>query len=179
MQQDPTHLDADTGPVDETIELSEAAAKVVEDLKSELDEAIAARKRALADFVNYQRRAQENEQRVAAAAAARVIRALLPVLDDFDRALGQAAAPGGNQTLLDGVRLVRDQLMKALAQQGVSVIEPRPGDEFDPNRHEAMLRRPPGEGSAIRPNHVVELLAPGFVMNDLVLRPAKVAIAPE
>jgi molecular chaperone GrpE len=176
-QQDHPELETDSAASDETIELSEAAAKVVEDLKAELDEAIAARKRALADFVNYQRRAQENEARIAHSAAARVVRAMLPVVDDIDRALDARSA--STDQVLHGVHLVREQFMRVLAQQGVVSIEPKPGDEFDPMRHEAMLRQPPLEGAAIAPNHIVALLQRGYALHDTVLRPAKVAIAPE
>src|SRR5439155_5203833 len=75
----------------EEIELSEQAADLVKQLQSELDEAVEARKRALADFRNYQRRAAESEERALQTGSQKVVKAILPVLDHFDLALMQKA----------------------------------------------------------------------------------------
>ena len=75
--------------------------------------------------------------------------------------------------LAGGVRIVHDDLVKALAGHGVQRIQPRRGDEFDPNRHQAMLREPAED---LEPNRIVYVLQPGYLMGDLVLRPAKVAV---
>lgn len=158
----------------EQVELSAEAAQVLEDLKSELDEAIEARKRALADFANYQRRAAENEARAAEAGAARVVRSLLGVLDHFNLALDLDPKTTTVEQLLGGVRIVRDELIKALEGHGVSIIRPAVGDEFDPNRHEAMLQQPAAD---VPPHHIVSVFQPGYAMGDVVLRPAKVAVA--
>ncbi len=155
-------------------ELSAEAARMLEDLKSELDEAIEARKRALADFANYQRRAAESEARASEAGAARVIRSLLGVLDHFNLALDLDPKTTTVDQLLGGVRIVRDELIKALEGHGVSIIRPAVGDEFDPNRHEAMLQLPAED---VAPNHIVSVFQPGYSLGDVVLRPAKVAVA--
>ena len=156
------------------IEIPEAVVDVIEQLKAELAEAVEARKRALADFANYQRRAAENEGRALRSGAANVVRSLLGVLDHFDLALGQDAAQITVEQLVDGVRMVHDDLVKALARHGVKRIQPAEGDEFDPNQHEAMLHQPSDE---VEPNHVVSVLQPGYTIGDLVLRPAKVVVA--
>lgn len=159
----------------EPIELSEAAAELVSLLEAERDEAVAARKRALADFQNFQRRSLENERRAGEQGATRVVRSILPVLDHFDLALGQKPQELTVEQLIGGVKIVRDELRKSLEVNGVERIEPAPGDEFDPNLHEAMMRQP-AEG--IEPNHIVMVMQTGYRMGDHVLRPAKVAIAP-
>src|SRR5262245_10391200 len=76
--------DRDPGSRPETIEVSEAAADLVKQLTAERDEALEGRLRALADFRNYQRRAGENEQRALQSGSARVVKAMMPVLDHFD-----------------------------------------------------------------------------------------------
>jgi len=156
------------------IELSEAAVELVQRLERERDEALAARQRALADFRNYQRRAVQSEQRAVQGGAADVVRSLLAVIDHFDLALGQDTEQITVDQLLGGVRIVRDELVKALESHGVQRIEPARGDEFDPNRHEAMMKQPADD---VEPNHIVSVLQLGYQMGDLVLRPAKVAVA--
>jgi len=159
----------------EEIEISDEAAAVLADLKAELDEAIAARKRALADFANYQRRAADNEVRARRQGAADVIRSLIAVLDHFDLALERRPDQMTVQQLFGGVKMVHDELGRALASHGVTRIEPAPGDELDPVRHAAVLQQP---ADGIAANHITGVLQPGYAFGDLVLRPAKVAVAP-
>ncbi len=149
-------------------------ARSLEDLRTELDAAVEARKRALADFANYQVRASANERRAALDGAAWVTRSLLGVLDHFDLALDQDVAQLSVEQLLGGVQIVRDELSKALAAHGVSRIDPAVGEEFDPNRHEAVFRQASDD---IEPNHIVSVLQRGYTMGEMVLRPAKVSVA--
>ena len=157
------------------VELSEEAADIVRQLQAELDEAVEARKRALADFRNYQRRALESEQRALESGAARVVRALLPIVDNFDLTLAHKADRMTTEQLLSAVRMVRDELNKALQSQGVQRIEPARGEPFDPHRHEAVMRPPADD---VEPNSVVATRHPGYSHGDFVLRPAKVSISP-
>lgn len=157
------------------VELSEEAADIVRQLQAELDEAVEARKRALADFRNYQRRALESEQRALESGAARVVRALLPIVDNFDLTLAHKADRMTTEQLLSAVRMVRDELNKALQSQGVQRIEPARGEPFDPHRHEAVMRQPADD---VEPNSVVATMQPGYSHGDFVLRPAKVSISP-
>ncbi|MCH6551253.1 MAG: nucleotide exchange factor GrpE [Planctomycetes bacterium] len=106
--------------------------------------------------------------------SAQVIRSVLGVLDHFDLALNQDHTRIDVEQLVGGVRIVRDELLKALQTHGVERVEPAVGDEFDPNRHEAMMRQPSDDAA---PNTIVSVLSPGYTMGDLVLRPAKVAVA--
>jgi molecular chaperone GrpE len=178
----PDNAGGDQGGVDpreheasmETFELSEEAADLVHRLGAERDEAIAARTRALADYRNFQRRAEENEIRANVAGASRVARSIIPVLDNFDLALGHDADQLTVEQLIAGVRLVRDELFKALESHGVKRIEPAEGDEFNPNRHEAMFKQ---RTRGMPGNRVVCVLQPGYALGELVLRPAKVAVS--
>jgi len=172
QSHDPTPQDS-SGEM-EQIELSEEAARFVEELRSELDEAIGARQRALADFANYQRRAIENESRAVHRGVVQVIRAIIPVLDHFDLALHQDPAKLTTEKLMHGVQIVREELTKALEQQNVRTIAPGKGDEFDPQQHEAMMRQ---EAEGVKPGHIVSALQPGYAIGEMVIRPAKVIVA--
>ncbi len=147
----------------------------IEQMQARLDEAIAARQRTQADFSNYQRRAMENEQQAKVSGMVKVIQTLIPMLDHFDLALNQDLEAMNVEKLLNGVQLVRDGFNQALQSLGVEIIEPAVGEEFDPNRHEAMLRQ---HAEGIEPNHIVMVMQPGYIMGEMVLRPAKVAVAP-
>jgi len=159
-----------------SFDLPEEVATLIAALERERDEAIEARKRALADYVNFQKRASENEARARKEGTLSVLRSLLPVLDHFELALNQDPATTSTEQLLGGVRIVKDELMKVLETCGVAKIVPKVGDEFDPIRHEAMMRQ---VAEGVLPNHVVAVFQPGFASGDRVIRPAKVAVAPE
>ncbi len=144
------------------------------ELQAQLDAAVEARKRALADFANYQRRAVEEQGRAREAGATAVIRSLLPVLDHFDLALGHSADAKDPDPLAAGVRIVRDELLRALEGHGLRRIEAAPGDEFDPHRHQAVTRQAtPG----LAPGRIASVLQAGYALGDRVLRPAQVAVA--
>lgn len=159
----------------DAIEATDEVAAVVRALEAERDEAVEGRLRALADFRNFQRRAEENERRALQSGAVRVVRSILPALDHFDLTLSQNPDQLTTRQLLDGVRIVYQEIMKALGGQGVERIEPVAGEPFDPHRHEAVMRH---EAPGAPPNSIVATMQPGFAMGDLVLRPAKVSVAP-
>ena len=101
------------------------------------------------------------------------MRELLPVLDDFDRAL--AAMPGGpGDPVRAGIGLVRERLMKILEREGVVPIRSE-GQPFDPNLHDAIGERQTPRGT--KPGTVLEVAQPGYMMRDRVLRHAKVIVA--
>ncbi len=132
--------------------------------------------RSVADFQNFQRRAAINEREAGVQARAGVVQSVIPVMDHFDLALGQDPSKTTPEQIIGGVKVIRDELFKTLESFGVSRIEPKAGDEFDPHQHEAMLRQP-AEG--VEPGHVVLLLSVGYRLGERVVRPAKVAVAPE
>jgi len=160
----------------DSIEIPEEVAELIERIQAERDEAIDARTRALADFQNFQRRSSENESRAREQGIAHVIRSLIPVLDQFDLALGQEAVESSADSLVKGLELVKAELHKAIAQVGVEPINPVIGGEFDPNLHEAMLQQP---GEDVEPGNISMVIQSGWVLGSQVIRPAKVAIAPE
>ena len=147
----------------------------IEWLQSQLEGAREDRLRALAELSNNQRRAEENEGRVARASRASAVRALLTVSDQLDLALGQNLEGMSAEQFAEGVTLARDEFMKVLGDLGVQRIDPEVGEEFNPLRHEAMLKQ---DADGIESNHITIVMQPGFAMGEQVLRPAKVAIAP-
>ncbi|MCP3905146.1 MAG: nucleotide exchange factor GrpE [Planctomycetes bacterium] len=165
---------ADETADDVAEQMSEDTQQLVEELQASLAEAIAARQRALADYANYQRRATENEQRIRCEAICHVIRAFLPLLDHVALALGQDAAEITTEQLMDGVGIIQAEFKKTLDQLDVVEITPEPGEEFDPNCHQAVLREPTDEQE---PNTIVTVLQPGFSIDEVILRPATVSVA--
>ena len=175
---------ADASPADESIDVDSAevieasgdAAAFIEQLQAELDEAVAARQRALADFKNYQRRAAENEERARSSATSSFIRAILPALDHFDLALGQDTEQLTVEQLISGVTLAREELTRILETKGITSIAPAPGDEFDPECHQAVMQQPSEEHPPSRILHVLQI---GYQHGQQIIRPANVVVSAE
>ncbi len=127
-------------------------------------------KRLAAEFENYKKRTAREQQKLSERAAERLVKELLPIVDDLERAL-VAAEEHEEAKLEEGVRLVHRQLASVLEREGLAVIET--DGKFDPHVHEALLAQPSeaGEGS------VIEVLQKGYRLGDHVLRPARVVIA--
>ena len=135
------------------------------------DEYLALAQRVQADFENYRKRAARDQERLVAHAHERLVRELLPVLDDLERTL-EAAERHEEAALVDGVRLVERSLRKALEKEGLVEIEA--DGRFDPHVHEAMLTQ---AREGIEPGTVVEVLQRGYRVGDRVVRPARVIVA--
>jgi molecular chaperone GrpE len=126
--------------------------------------------RTLADFDNYRKRADREKQDFFKYALAGALRDLLPVLDNFDRALDHAEE---GDEFHRGVSLIYKQFFDVLTKHGVRVID-EANVRFDPNIHEAVVR----EENASVPNHtVVQVLQKGYFLHDRLLRPAMVKVA--
>jgi molecular chaperone GrpE len=151
------------GPSGLERELAEAEAK--------RDEYLALAQRVQADFENYRKRAVRDQERLVAHAHERLVRELLPILDDLERAL-EAAEKHEEAALIDGVKLVERSLRKALEREGL--VEIATDGDFDPHVHEAMLTQP-REGA--EPGTVVDVLQRGYRVGDKVVRPARVIVA--
>ena len=126
--------------------------------------------RLKAEFDNYRKRAARDQEALVARAHERLVKELLPVLDDLGRAL-EAAEQHEEAKLEDGVRLVHRQLNDVLAKEGLTEIET--DGAFDPHVHEALLAQPSDAESGT----VIEVLQKGYRLGDHVLRPARVTIA--
>ena len=150
-------------------------------LEAELEEAKNRALRLMADFQNYQRRALQNEVVAKQQGIASVAMTLTTVVDHFDTALSQTSASASPEQILAGLKLIRDELVKGLAQHGVTSISPAPNDLFEPGRHEAVMQQ---KAQGVDPGHVVTTFQAGYALSgsggvpERVLRPAKVVVAP-
>lgn len=146
------------------------------DTKRERDEYLELAKRAQADFENYRKRMAAEVQAAAGRGKAEVIRDVVPVLDDLERALQAAGLdPEGDSEdgLSHGVLLVFRSLRDSLARNGVEAVDPK-GDKFDPTAHEA-LSTIAAEGA--EPGTVVEVMQKGYRLGEQLIRPARVVVS--
>jgi molecular chaperone GrpE len=151
---------------EETVEEVDALAAVTRERDDYLDNL----QRLKAEFDNYRKRAARDQESLVARAHERLVKELMPVLDDLGRAL-EAAEQHEEAKLEDGVRLVHRQLSDVLVREGLTEIET--DGAFDPHVHEALLAQP----SDAEPGTVIEVLQKGYRLGDHVLRPARVIIA--
>jgi molecular chaperone GrpE len=139
-------------------------------LERERDERTDDLKRVAAEFDNYRKRVARDQELTAARATESLVKNLLPVLDDLERAL-EAAEQHEEAKLEEGVALVHRALADLLKRQGLQEIETE--GAFDPHKHEALLAQPSeaAEGS------VIQVTQKGYRLGDLVLRPARVIVS--
>jgi molecular chaperone GrpE len=140
-------------------------------LEAERDEYLDLAQRVQADFENYRKRAAREQERLVAHAHERLVRELLPVLDDLERAL-EAAERHEEAQLVEGVKLVERSLRDALRKEGLAEIET--DGAFDPHVHEALLTQPSDGAEA---GSVLEVVQRGYRLGDKVVRPARVIVA--
>ena len=146
-----------------------------EQLRHELDEVRERYQRALADYQNFQRRSRTNELEARESGVRCVVEDLLSVLDHFDLALNQDFSVLSADQLAKGVKVIRDELFRALERRNVALIAPEPNAEFEPGQHEAVMQQP-AEG--VEPGRVSVMMQVGYMLGQRVVRPAKVAVAP-
>ena len=153
--------------------LPEEEVEVVDELEAaqrERDEYLDSLQRLKAEFDNYRKRVARDQQELVARAAERLVKELVPVLDDLERAL-DAVETHSEAELEDGVRLVHRALADALVKEGL--VEVETGGAFDPHTQEALLAQP----SEAEEGTVIQVLQKGYRLGDRVVRPARVVIA--
>jgi len=167
----------------------------IAELEAERDTYLADLQRVAADFDNYKKRMARDQESLVARAHERLVKELLPVLDDLERALEAATPPEapvrvsgpregvrGNRVevpptnhealkLEAGVRLVHRELSQVLAKEGLVPVET--DGRFDPHEHEALLTQP----SEADEGAIVEVIQKGYRLGDRVLRPARVVVS--
>jgi molecular chaperone GrpE len=140
---------------------------------AERDQFLDLARRTQAEFENYQRRNQRIMQEDRQRAVAGVMRDMLTVLDNLQRALAAAQQAGEGGALVQGVSMVQSQFLDVLRRHGVKPIEAL-GKPFDHHLHEAVTQVPAPDRP---PGTVVQVLEQGFLIDDRVLRPAKVVVS--
>jgi molecular chaperone GrpE len=153
----------------------------IEGLKGELetsrrtaDDYLAALQRERAEFLNYKRRTAEERERDLGLAGEGLIRKVLAIADDFDRAIDNRPADLAENAWADGIAAIDRKLRTLLESEGVRPIEAAPGLPFYPRDHEAIANVP---GTGRRDGEIVEEVQRGYRLRDRVLRPSLVAVA--
>jgi molecular chaperone GrpE len=168
---EPKHVSQSHQPGAVPEETAPAPADRVEELERERDEYLDSLQRLKAEFDNYRKRTAREHEALVERAHERLVKELLPVLDDLERSL-EAAAEHEEAKLEEGVRLVHRSLAAVLAREGLAEIET--DGTFDPHVHEALLAQPVADAE---PGAVVQVLQKGYRLGDRVLRPARVVVA--
>ena len=145
----------------------------IADLEQQVADANDARLRALAEFQNYRRRTDEERESLKGFLLTGVMESLLPIVDNFGRAVESMNASSDIDKLRDGISGIHRQLATLLEKNGVEQIEAA-GASFDPNLHNAVMRV---EDSGEPADTVVEVLQPGYKIGGRVLRPALVKVS--
>ena len=155
-------------PVEQEVE--EPQVDELEQLTKERDEYLDALQRLKAEFENYRKRVARDQGSLVARASERLVKQLLPVLDDLERAL-VAASEHEEAKLAEGVQLVHRALADALAKEGL--VEVDTDGDFDPHTQEALLAQPSDE----KEGTIIQVLQKGYKLGDHVLRPARVVVS--
>jgi molecular chaperone GrpE len=183
MTTDPKHPDeapvagAGTAPApapgpDAAVEPEPELDRVAE-LERERDSYLDHLRRLAADFDNYKKRQARLAEQQTAQAGARILRSLLPVLDDLERSLDELAKAGVEEPLRRGVALTASALRDVLSREGLAEIAPE-GAAFDPREHEALVAQPTAD---VAEGTVLSVVQAGWRLGEHVLRPARVVVA--
>jgi molecular chaperone GrpE len=144
-------------------------------LVAQLDESRDRLLRLQADFENFRKRAAREREEMVRFGAQNLVKDLLSVVDNLDRALDHARTSDGGdlEGLLQGVELVYRELLGVFEKHHIQTIDAR-GQTFDPAVHEAMAQTPDG---SVEPNTVIDVLQKGYQLRDRLIRPARVVVA--
>ena len=130
--------------------------------------------RQIAEFDNYRKRVMKEKADMIKYSGEKVITTLLPILDDMERAIQNMEKTEDVASVKEGVQLIIDKFMKLLKQEGLSRIETE-GKDFDTDFHEAIAMVP-GQPEEMK-GKIIDCVTPGYMLNDKVIRHAKVAVA--
>ncbi|MBN1572051.1 MAG: nucleotide exchange factor GrpE [Deltaproteobacteria bacterium] len=129
--------------------------------------------RVLAEFENFKKRVQKESAESRRYANEELLKAMLPVIDNLERALEHGGNDAKDDPMVEGIKMVQKQFLETLTKFGVSQVEAL-GEPFDPNFHEAMMQIATNDSP---PNTVVTEIAKGYLFNDRLIRPAMVGVS--
>lgn len=151
-------------------DVAELLARKDEEAKGNYDRFL----RVSAEFENYKKRSARESEEFRKYANESLLKDLLPVIDNLERALcSMESEAAGASTLGEGVKLTHKEILKVLERYGATPVEAM-GNEFDPCRHQALMMDESGQHP---PNTVVKELQKGYMLKDRLLRPALVAVS--
>lgn len=172
MAQDETQVN---GADDISSTASEATATVdqLETLQAQVNQFREGWQRERAEFANFKRRIERETKDTYQNASSDVLKSVLPILDDFERALTNVPEDLQNHPWLNGTRMIQRKFIKMLEEFGVTVVDPT-GQPFDPNLHQAIGME---DADGVESGHVVRTELKGYTVGDRVLRPALVRVS--
>lgn len=159
----------ETQDMDEKEELEEESSEDSQE-DNQVEELTNRLLRLQADFINYKNRVEKDKERIYTYAAEDIMTQLLPVLDNFDRALESVENKDG---FYEGVKMIYDQILKVLNENGLKEMECL-GEAFDPNFHHAVFAE---ESEDEEEGTILEVLQKGYLLKDKVIRPSMVKVA--
>ena len=137
--------------------------------KTKADEYLANWQRSQADFINYKRRSEKEKEELGEYSRAAIVQCILPILDDFERAISAVPDEAVDASWVEGVRMIEKKLRTILESEGLSCIEAI-GEPFDPYQHEAVRQDSGDEGI------VLDEVQKGYKFNDKVIRASQVVV---
>lgn len=169
----------DVNPDEETVEEAENVEEVddMEKKVAALEDQLAKEKKEdlflMAEFDNFRKRTLKEKSEIIKNAGENVLKGLLPIMDDFERGLKAAETTDDSAAMKEGMSLIYNKLKKYLAQNGVKEIDPA-DDTFDTEKHEAISAVPVPDES--KKGKILDTIEKGYMINDKVLRHAKVVV---
>jgi molecular chaperone GrpE len=154
--------------MEETVEVS-VEEQLQEDLQKEKDKFL----RLFAEFENYKKRTTKERIELFSTASEDVMKSLLPILDDFDRAYSEISK-ANDKDLLKGVELISNKLRTTLKSKGLAEVEVKQGDVFNADNHEAITQIP--APSKNLKGKIIDVIEKGYALGDKVIRFTKVVI---
>lgn len=183
----PTHVSSTTEAVEEQAtqgEVIESDTQTVDELtalRSKLEEAeskaaeyLDGWQRSRAEFINFKRRQEQMQQTLRQQVTAELLEKFLAALDDYERAFAAIPAQFGEHEWVKGLMLADKKFRSLLEREGMSVMQVKPGDSFNPYYHQALLHEP---SETYDEGQIVQVLQSGYLLGDTVVRPAIVCVS--
>jgi molecular chaperone GrpE len=157
-----------------TFDEYDALEKELESLQAQVEEQQDGWLRTRADFDNYKKRVQRDAARSYQDALASIIKIYLTIADDLERALKNRPETAEVTGWVDGIELIYQKLLNQIKNQGVERMDVNPGDDFDPNIHEAITQE---EHPDYQEGQIIDVVQTGYRISDRIIRPAMVRVA--
>jgi molecular chaperone GrpE len=157
-----------------TFDEYDALEKEIESLQAEVEEQKDGWLRARADLENYRKRVQRDAARSYQDAMTNVLKIFLDAADDLERALRNRPEGELAEKWVDGIELIYNKLLNQMKNQGVERMDVNPGDDFDPNIHEAITQE---DHPDFEEGQIIDIVKPGYRISDRIIRPAMVRVA--
>ncbi len=157
-----------------TFDEYDAMEKEIDSLQSELEEQKDGWLRTRADFENYRKRVKRDATRSYQDAMTNVLKIFLSAADDLERALKNKPEGKHVENWINGIELIHQKMLTQMKNQGVERMDVNPGDEFDPNIHEAITQE---EHPEYEEGQIIDVVQPGYRIQDRIIRPAMVRVA--